>query len=326
MTIPIDYGFDAMIHTEMALKYSDSWNFFSADFYDQSPPLRYVPYTLLITIIQPDTYNVAFRLCTLYASMMTFVGGSIAAYELGRVNISEDNQVLAIIAISLFILVSFVWPGNRFFAGKWQYTTTFPLLIISLIIGSKSVTSEEDMRRWWAVGTGVVLGLLGLQQLTNAAIASMAIGLGYVFYRRWFVLLTTGLIGAGFGSLLFVGQSEAQSRALNSIFINFLPESGRLTLDISKFTTPGVILVTFGLIITGWLMLIRPNHKPITVIIDCTVVILSVMWASSAYTTASDYLAATTIFPLIFFATFASSRRVIIVLQEWLNLYIYPHK
>jgi len=310
-TVSVDYGFDAMVYTELSVKYADSWAFFNHEFYDQSPPLRYVPYAILIELADPKSYESTFRLTTLLAAIITYVCGALTSYELGRAWHEDTADLFGVVCIGIFLGTAFVWPGNRFFGGKWQYTTMFPLLIVSLLVARRALQENRAAsQRYWAVVTGLVIGLLGLQQITTAAVASLAIGGAYFLYRQWGLLLLTGATGASLGSLLFLDQSEAQSQATGTFNSRFFPESGTITIATSKFATIGVVLILLLLIITAVLAYWKPTDRPITTLTDMLVVVLAIGWAVTGLTTAVDYFSSVMRYPLIYFVVLVSAGRI----------------
>jgi hypothetical protein len=315
-TVSVDFGFDAMIHVEQALRYEKNWAFFSAEHYDQSPPLRYVPYTILLEVLDPGDYEAAFRLATLYAAIMTFAGGGIAAYELGRRWVVDPSNACGIFTCVMFFATALIWPGNRFYAGKWQYTTTFPLIIVAILTAVFALRSRDRSSNKCAFITGVVLGVLGLQQLTNAGVVSIAIGITFLLHRRFRQLVVTGVTGAAFASLLFVGQSEAENRALNAVWIKFVPESRPLAADLSPLLTPGVLTILFSIVVLVFVTLLLPERTRVTDMMDAVMGVMMVMWGVSRFTTAQEYLTVTVLHPMMFFVLTAIVIRTTRVLTE----------
>lgn len=302
MTVSMNYGFDAMVHVKQSLMYSQDWAFFTADHYDQSPPLRYVPYTFLINVFQPESYESTFRLATLYASMATFVGGGIASYELGRTWDKKHAHWLGVIACLTFFVTALVWPTNRFLAGKWQYTTTFPLMIISLLTAGQTIRVDRPRQLRWSVATGVILGILGLQQLIYAGIASLAVGITLLVYRYYRAFSLVGVTGAAFASLLLVGQNEASQRVALSFTKRFMPESGPLTLNLDPLLFPGVLAIIIILTIVSVLWWITNDRGYVTTIVYAVVYVSAIIWTVTKMTTAQEYLTVSVLHPMVFFA------------------------
>jgi hypothetical protein len=253
-------------------------------------------------VFQPGSYASAFRIATAYAAATTFIGGGIVSYELGRAWPDEASHYLGVLACLGFFATAVVWPENRFMSGKWQYTTTFPLLVLSLLVAARTLRAQQSEEIRWVIATGAILGVLGLQQLTSAGIASLAIAITSVFYCRYRLIALVGGIGAVFASVLFIGQSEAQQRAINSIMNKFMPESGPLTLDIGALVSPGVLLIIFLLgtaLVTSYLV---DDRRYVTTVTSASVAVTGVVWGITKATTAQDYLTVSVLHPMVFLA------------------------
>lgn len=319
---PIDYAFDPRMFVEHGQRYAETWRFFSSGIYDQSPPLRYVPYAILFALFDPS-YSGAFRIATYYAAIVTFVGGGISSYVLGT---TIKNRRMGWFAVGVFVTTALLWPGSRFTSGKWQYTTVFPLVLLSLATAERAVQIDD---RRYAYYTGILLGVAGLQQLTYAGLASIAIGLGLAARQKWRVLTTTGFVGATLGSLLLLGQPEAKSRATAGVIDKLLPDSGGILHSLPDFVNivlaPGIVLLV-GLVLSySAVRLIDDRITSESFALEMFYILLAVGWAISKLTRIGDYLAVTVRFPLVFVVLFGLGIHLFTDLDRdaWMRLPLY---
>lgn len=301
--LPVNYAFDPRMFVEHSLRYTDTWAFFSSSQYDQSPPLRYVPYTILLAATGA-TGDLAFRVAVLYASLVTFAGGALAAYYTGR---TLEGRRAAWLLVAVFFATSLVWPTNRFMtAGTWQYTTTLPLVLVSLVLCHRAIHTASHRL---AIGVGVVLGLLGLQQLTFAGLASLAVAGTYLRHRELKGLAATGATGALFTIPLAIAQPEQQDRATSAPVSKFLPESGGLFHSLPEFLAlfqPGVILILACIGAFLVTRLARGRGVSDTGVLELFLALCIAAWAVTKFTRAQDYLIVVVLHPLVMLTVFAT--------------------
>lgn len=297
-SLPVGYAFDPTKFVQFGFRYSETFAFFSSPHFDKSPPLRYAPYAILFAVFNPGTEASAFRIAATYAALVTFVGGALGSYALGSV---LRGRRVAWMAVAAFVLTAFVWPGARFYPqGKWQYATTLPLLLGALAAAEASV-NDDGLRL--SVLAGVLLGLLGLQQLTYAGLGSLAIAVGYAWHREWKALVATGVAGAIVGSPLLFSQAEARSRAAGGIIGKFLPQQGPFFYPIPDLL--GIALSVGVLAMLGVVALYvvvrmidgRPSSQ--SGVAEAFIFFATIAWAASKLTLAQDYLAVTVRHPWV---------------------------
>lgn len=299
LLVPIDYGFDATRFVELAEYYSQTWALLdpTASVSDQSPPLRYLLYSMLLAIFKPS-HSVAFRISTLYAGSVTFTGLLLSTYWLYKRATSNQAAVAAVIVVYLLFITN--WPGTRFFEGKWQYSATYPFLIAATVTAHQSITDDRSVQ--YGILTGVLLGFTGLQQLIFGGLGSFAIGVTYLKNQEWDALTSTGLVGGLSAVPLILMKPEAKTRATTGVIQNFLPDRGGVFYDISSaisiLTSPGVLLI-----VTLLLSFLIVEHKlgsiDETGIVKSLVMIFALAWSLTKFTRLEDYLLLAVVFPLI---------------------------
>lgn len=156
------------------------------------PPLRYIPFVILFWVLNPTQSAAPVVLSTAMA-LVTYVGIPVTTWYLTR---RVAGAVAGYVVLGVFLLDHLVGGTYWAFAfGSFQYDQVAIPLLLSLLYAYRVLQTNAEERWKPAVFAGIALGVGGLTQLTNTALAIALVSVIYVSDRAYRPLLTTGAVG-----------------------------------------------------------------------------------------------------------------------------------
>lgn len=154
------------------------------DFRD--PPLRYLPISALIALLEPIHIEPA-AVVLVYTVAMEFVIPLVVCWTIVVRWYDEAVATTAIVAVSFaYHLVPPVTPATVTLSGYWMYAYTLPAFLGVLYLSSAERVS--------AIYTGLLLGCLGLLQLAIAGVSAGIVAIVFLLRGDLKLLIRTAAV------------------------------------------------------------------------------------------------------------------------------------
>lgn len=220
------------------------------------PPLRYIPFVLLFWVLDPSQSAAPVVLSTAMA-LVSYVGIPLTTWYLTR---RVAGDVAGYVVFGVFFLDHLA--GGTYWAfgfGSFQYDQVAIPLLLSLLYAYRVRQTNAEEQWKPAVLAGIALGIGGLTQFTNTAVAIALVSVIYVSDRAYRPLLTTGSVGGVLAiPLAFMPNVFENSLNLLSMHTRSPAEASFIGVadSISLLLSPSLLLESsaVGFVILVWWM------------------------------------------------------------------------
>jgi len=239
---------DSLVFINHAERLASDWTTLGST---QDPLLRYVPIAAAYTLFNPpfNPETIGYYVTGLFANILF----PVALWMLVSTIYDYLSAHLAVIAVIANRVVGYTRPGILW--GTWQYEFVLPFVFTGFLFAFLAINSEQQRRRLqYAVGTGIALGLAGLQQLSLTGTAVFIVGLSYLTARRFRELTLTSAVGAIFATG-FLFQSSAVSNHVTRFFgENGTPEAASVIGAVTRLLSPGnaIFVCALAIAVAFW--------------------------------------------------------------------------
>lgn len=208
------------------------------------PPLRYATLSIVYFITDPTTEE-AWRIANLHAATISHIVTPLTIWALIRIVSTRRAALAGLGAIVALRVVEFNFASPEYFFGGWQYDLVRPYIFTALIFVHLAIDGAADKRTRYTVIAGVLLGLVGLQQLLFAGLTIIAVVVAYVWHRHYHALTLTIATGLVFTPALLFIPPRGDSRMASLFVEKTLHDIGPASEILVVLTSPILLAYIF---------------------------------------------------------------------------------